>query len=173
MACSMLIKTYGEYWNPDIIEWGGDGDGDGKLLGKIKKDRNWHNIDFWDARGIYVLHSEFKAIYVGKSEKTTIGMRLRDHLTDRLAGRWDMFSWYSVCKPRFTQGDVSSPGQAQFKPADVISTLEALAILIADPSLNRKRETLKGAYEAIQPDNVNKKTIRHYLEDILTKLNNQ
>jgi hypothetical protein len=163
----MLIKSYGEHWNPDIILWG-----TGKLIGKVKKGRNWFHIDFWEAKGIYVLHSDFKAIYVGKAFSTSIGKRLRDHLSDRLAGRWDMCSWYSVSGIRFTQRDVSEPGQRQVTPDTVISTLEALAILVADPALNRKRESLKDAHEAFQPNADSPRTIRNYLQDILNRLEN-
>lgn len=167
----MLIKAYGALWNPDIVDWGTVGAGNkGKLEGRITKNKIPYTIDFWEAKGIYVLHSDFRAIYVGKAFGTSIGKRLRDHLTDRHAGRWDMFSWYSVSSPRTTQLDVSQPGQRQLGPEIVIDTLEALAILVADPALNRKRESLKGAYEATQPENAKPRTIRSYLEDVLTKV---
>lgn len=166
----MLVKCYGQLWNPDIINWGGGGAGAGNLLGNIKRKGTKHQIDFWQAKGIYVLHSDYKSIYVGKAFGTSIGSRLRDHLTDRHAGRWDMFSWYSVSSPRITQRDVSQPGQRQLTPETVIDTLEALAILIADPALNRRRETLKDAYEATQPDGAKPRTIRNYLQEILDKL---
>jgi hypothetical protein len=167
----MLVKSYGSYWNPDIIDWKKSKlDGVVKDIDKKTNKSVKHTIDFWDAKGIYVLHSDFKAIYVGKAFKTSIGKRLCDHLSDRLAGRWDMFSWFSVSSPRFTQKDVSQPGQRQIKPDTIVDTLEALAILVADPALNRKRESLKDAYEALQPDGAQPKTIRAYLEDILGKL---
>jgi len=164
----MFIKSYGQMWNPDIVNW--NGTGTGKLIGNIKRDKSWIGIDFWNAKGIYVLHSDFKSIYVGKAFSTSIGKRLQDHLADRLAGRWDMFSWYSVSGPRITRRDVSQPGQRLVKPEIITDTLEALAILIADPALNRKREKLKHAYEAFQPENATPMTIRTYLEKILGKL---
>lgn len=167
----MLVKCYGQLWNPDIIDWGGGGAGGGKLIGNIVRNGNKHEIDFWEAKGIYVLHSDYKSIYVGKAFGTSIGSRLRDHLTDRHAGRWDMFSWYSISRPRITQGDVSQPGQRQLAPETVINTLEALAILIADPALNRRRETLKDAFEAAQTDKAKPRTIRSYLQEIVDKLN--
>ena len=169
----MLIKAFGTFWNPDIVEWGSVGAGNkGSLKGTIKRNNKSYLINFWDAKGIYVLHADFRAIYVGKAFSTPIGKRLRDHLTDRFAGRWDMFSWYSVSSPRTTQLDVSQPGQRQLKPETVVNTLEALGILIADPSLNRKRESLKNADEATQPENSSPQTIRHYLEKIYSKVDN-
>ena len=166
----MLVKCYGQLWNPDIIDWVASGGGGGKLLGDIKRNGKKHQINFWAAKGIYVLHSDYRSIYVGKAFGTSIGSRLRDHLTDRLAGRWDMFSWYSVSSPRITKRDVSQPGQRWLKPETVINTLEALAILIADPTLNRRREALKDAFEATQLEGAMPKTIRSYLQEILSKL---
>lgn len=166
----MLIKAYGSFWNPDIINWGSQGPGNkGRLSGWVTKG-NWsYEIDFWNSQGLYVLHSDYKTIYVGKSGNA-MGARLRDHLTDRFAGRWDMFSWFSVSGVRTTTYDVSKPGVRQVGPGLVIETLEALGILIADPSLNRKRESLRDALEAVQPDNALPKTIRNYLEDLLEKV---
>jgi hypothetical protein len=164
----MLIKSYGLYWNPDIIDWGSVGAGNsGELTGVIKRKKKSHEINFWEARGIYVLHADFKSVYVGKAYRTSIGKRLRDHLSDRFAGRWDMFSWFSISNPRITQADVSTPGQRQLGPEVITSTLEALAILVSDPALNRKRESLSDAYEALQPKGAKPKTIRNYLEELL------
>jgi len=164
----MLIKAYGLYWNPDIVDWGNSGKG--ALEGKIKRKKKKHLINFWEAKGIYVLHADFKTVYVGKAFKTSIGKRLRDHLSDRFAGRWDMFSWFSVSNPRITQADVSRLGERYLGPGTIASTLEALAILIADPALNRKRESLAGAYDAQQPENAKPKTIRAYLEQLTNKV---
>jgi hypothetical protein len=165
----MLIKAYGINWNPDIIDWTKS-----SLIGEIQypdtTPRKKYNINFWEAKGIYTLHSDFKTIYVGKAFKTSIGKRLCDHLSDRLAGRWDMLSWYSVSAPRFTQYDVSDPGVRQLTADTVVKTLEALAILVADPALNRKRESFRDAYEATQFTGASPKAIRAYLEEILKKL---
>jgi hypothetical protein len=167
----MLIKAYGTFWNPDIVDWGGKGAGNGgKLVGVVKKDKTRKEIDFWRSKGIYVLHADFKTVYVGKAFKTCIGKRLRDHLTDRFAGRWDMFSWYGISNPRFTGKDVSDPGDRSIGPNEIICGLEALAILIADPALNRKRESLSTAYYAEQPKDAKPRTIRSYLEELLARV---
>ena len=154
-----------------MIDWGKVGAGNkGKLIGKIKSPSQ--EIDFWEARGVYVLLENFRAIYVGKAFSTSIGKRLRDHLSDRLAGRWDMFSWYSTSIVRRTSNDVRAPGQRQLAPETIINTMEALAILIADPALNRKREALPNANEAEQVSSPRPQTIRHYLHEILGRLEN-
>ena len=51
-----------------------------------------------------------------------------------------------------------------------VPTLEALAILIADPPLNRRRERIASAVQAEQAKSPNPRTIRAYLEDILERL---
>lgn len=46
----MLIKSYGLYWNPDIVDWGSRGrHKKGTFLGKVKLKKNTHEIDFWAA----------------------------------------------------------------------------------------------------------------------------
>jgi hypothetical protein len=167
----MLIKAYGLYWNPEIVYWGQPGAGNaGEMKGRVKRGDQPYEIDFWAARGIYVLHSEFRAIYIGKAFGTSIGHRVRAHLTDRLAGRWEMFSWFSVSSPRFTQLDVSTPGIRQLGPQIIVDTLEALAIVIADPALNRRREALRDAYEAEQSSQAHPRTMRSYFEEVLARL---
>lgn len=168
----MLIRTYGMFWNPDIVDWGQQGPGQGgELLGRVKG--HTHPIDFWNAYGIYVLHNEFRPIYIGQTARTRLGPRLRNHLTDRFAGRWDMFSWFSLSKVNTTTNDVSDPGKRQVLPATVNDTLEAISILIADPPLNRKRESIPAAIEAKQERTPHPKTIRTYLEQILERLPEQ
>lgn len=169
----MLIRAYGQLWNPDTVDWGGRGQGNrGQLLGTVKRKGAIHQIDFWDAKGIYVLHADFRAIYVGKADATRLGARLRSHLTDRFAGRWDMFSWFSTSTIVIAtrSGRTRDPGQRYVEPGSVINSLEALAILIADPALNRKREALPQATQAEQVRSPHPKTVRRYLEDILSRI---
>lgn len=167
----LLIRAFGQLWNPETVDWGRRGRNNrGRLLGKVRQGGRTYEIDFWDVRGVYVLHSDFKTIYVGKAIDRSLGARLRDHLTDRFAGRWDMFSWFSLSTVAVTRRRVRVPGTRQVAPGVVGSTLEALAILIADPALNRKRERIASAVQAEQARSPNPRTIRAYLEDILERL---
>ena len=167
----MLIRAYGMYWNPEVVDWGTPGAGNqGTLIGSVKRDGRSYHIDFWNAYGVYVLHHEFAAVYVGKAATTRLGARLRNHLTDRHAGRWDMFSWFSLSKVRVTQKDVSDPGTRYLSQKTVNNTLEALAILIADPKLNRRRESLPSAVRVVQIASPHPRTIRSYLERILEEV---
>jgi hypothetical protein len=166
----MLIRAFASYWNPDVVDWGAKGPGNrGHLVGKAKVNGTQKTVDFWDAKGLYVLHDEFRTVYVGQAFARTLGPRLRDHLTDRFAGRWDMFSWFSLSSVT-KRGFLRHPGQRQVKPEVVNDTLEALAILVADPALNRKRESIPSGLEVEQVKSPHPKTVRHYLETILAKL---
>jgi hypothetical protein len=165
----MLIRAYGEFWNPDIVEWGSRGAGNrGELLGRGK----WHGtiveIDSWEQHGIYVLLDEFRPVYVGKAFGVCLGPRVRNHLAD-LAGRWNMFSWYGIDTVR-SDGSLRAAGTRQFNPETIIDALEAIAILISDPPLNRKRETLRRAILVDQLASAHPQSIRHYLQQILERL---
>jgi len=166
----MLIRIYGEFWNPDVVDWGRRGPGNrGTLPGKIKtRSGRTREVDFWDVRGVYALYDDFKLVYAGQVFDRALGARLRNHLTDRFAGRWDMFSWYGTSSLRETT--VRVPGARQVEPSEVINTLEALAIALTDPPLNRRHNQIPGARLVQQVKSPHPHTIRHYLEEILKKL---
>ena len=74
----MLIRAFGLLWNPDTVDWGKRGAGNkGNLKGKIKRNGHTHTIDFWEAQGLYVLHADFKAIYVGKADSKRLASASR------------------------------------------------------------------------------------------------
>jgi len=163
----MLIRAFGQFWNPDIVDWGSRGAGNkGSLLGKGKWGHHVVSIDAWGQHGIYVLHDEFKCIYLGQAFSGTLGERLRAHLTDRFAGRWDMFSWYGIDSVK-RDGTLRKAGTRQIKPQTLVATIEALGILLADPPLNRKRESLARAILVEQQKSPHPHTLRHYLQQIL------
>ena len=166
----MLIKSYGEFWNPFVVDWKAK-----ELVGigpNREPNKFPHTINFWEAKGIYVLLREFKPIYVGQAfeGEGSIAKRLRDHLTDRHAGRWDMFSWYSVSKPNKINKGVAKCANRTLKLGLAVNTLEALAILITDPPLNRKRNSIPDAIEFQQTGKVKPKSPTEYLEEITSLL---
>jgi hypothetical protein len=167
---AMLVRAYGLYWNPDIVEWGKKGKGNkGRLLGtgKPKDIEKSIDIDVWTQHGVYLLQHEFKCVYVGQTLGQFLGKRLRDHLTDRFAGRWDMFSWFGIDTVN-KDGTLRKAGQRQIKPDEMIRSIEALGILFVDPPLNRKRESLSKALLIDQRKGPQPHTIRHYLEKLLS-----
>lgn len=163
----MLIRTFGQFWNPDAVDWGKQGPGNkGRLVGTARFNGSRRTIDFWDQVGVYVLHDQFRTVYVGKAMEQPMGKRLRDHLTDRFAGRWDMFSWYGLKGLTKTGKLQVKAGQRQVEPAEMARTLEAFGILLTDAPLNRKRETLPSAIH-IEQKTPQQHTIRHYLEKLV------
>jgi hypothetical protein len=160
-----IVKSYGEFWNPDAVDWGAK-----ELLGTWRDAGTNKENNFWSAKGIYVLYQEFKPLYVGKAlaDSSGVGKRLADHLSDRLVGRWDMFSWYSLSKPSKTSSSVNLAGGRHLSTKQMIETLEAMAILITDPPLNRKRESLDGTIEVEQVGG-NIRTIRSYLQELVDR----
>jgi hypothetical protein len=167
----MLIRAFGTFWNPEIVDWGSLGRGNqGRLLGKVPIDGKTHTVDFWEGKGIYVLHDNFDTVYIGKAFGTELGPRLRNHLSDRLTGRWDMFSWYTLSTVNKTSSDLRAPGKRQLAPETVNDTLEALAISISDPPLNRRHESIPEAYEVEQVEEEDPTAIKDYLEEIIDKL---
>jgi hypothetical protein len=160
-----IVKSYGEFWNADAVDWGAK-----ILLGTWNDAGTNRENNFWTAKGIYVLYQEFKPLYVGKAlaDSSGVGKRLADHLSDRLVGRWDMFSWYSLSKPSKTTPSVNIAGARHLSTKQMVETLEAMAILITDPPLNRKRESLSGAIEVEQVGG-SVRTIRSYLQELVDR----
>ena len=164
----MLIRAFGEFWNPDAVSWGEVGAGHkGALLGHVKKGARTVQTDAWDQEAIYALHLEFKTVYIGKG---ALGKRLRAHLTDRHAGRWDMFSWYGLKIIRKDGTLRAAPNKRVMDLATVQASLEALAIGLVDPPLNRRREALKGADSVEQLSSSPPRPLRSYLEEISSKI---
>lgn len=165
---SVLIQAYGEFWNPDLVDWGRRGQGQkGRLEGWIGTLRNPVSVDVWDQQGIYVLQHDWRVVYVGKTGKQALGARLRNHLTDRHAGRWDSFSWYGM-KGITKQGSLSSEaeGHRQVQVDDAIAAFEALLIAVTEPPGNRRRESLPGAKLVTQIGQDRPRPIRGLLEDL-------
>lgn len=168
---SSMIHAFGNHWNPNSVDWGRRGQGQkGRLEGRVQIKKRWHTIDFWEAKGVYVLHKDFEPVYVGKAFSQGLGKRIRKHLVDRLAGRWDTFSWYSVSSITKGSNSVREPGKRSFGAKKVVATLEALAIAVSDAPLNRRRETQPAAMEAEQAKSPYPQTTQAILETISEKL---
>lgn len=173
-----LIHLYGEFWNPDAVAWGapgrrsGGGGNKGTLMGELKLARGASaTLDFRDACGVYALYDNFRLVYVGQAfqgARGCLGKRLRDHLADCFAWRWDKFSWYSTSSIR--DRSVRAAGARRIAPDTVVDTLEAFAIAIASPPLNRRNDGLPGARPVEPAKSRHPHTVRHCLETILKQL---
>jgi hypothetical protein len=93
----VLIRAYGLFWNADEVNWhpGRGSPGQFMLLGRRGKNRpNLQLADFRRQSGLYILYGNYGPYYVGLARQNSLGGRLRRHLRDRHAGRWDRFSWF-------------------------------------------------------------------------------
>lgn len=165
----MIIAAYGEWWDPHLIEWGKPGPGlGGKLLGRLK---DGTATDAWDQRGIYVLFQDWEVVYVGRTGQRALGARLRQHLSDDVAGRWDRFSWYGIRRINQAGGLRAAPSPTRtIKSDEAVRTLEALLIRVTAPSLNRRRESIPEAEFVAQDTDQAPVGVRGQLAGIERKL---
>ena len=166
----ILIKTYGEFWSPEVVNWD---NGKHKLWGKLRADSpRQKSINVWEQRGVYVLYEDFAPVYVGKADKQSIGHRLQLHRRSRRKGRrWNQFSWFGL-KSLTKHGELKTPTLHAHAPtAELIATLEALLIIVIDPRLNARRERFKNAIPLYQSDEDKPREIDERLQTIENRLN--
>lgn len=135
-----MIKTYGVFWKAEDIFWGRQNN-PGRLLGAKSRAANARQVDFRDQRGIYALYAEYELVYVGQTGAgdDRLFKRLRAHLTDHLAERWDRFSWFGtqwVTQQHELSTDTAAVHQNMVLALNV---LEAVSIAISEPRLNLQR----------------------------------
>jgi predicted GIY-YIG superfamily endonuclease len=83
-----IINAFGIYWNRNLVNWKSQPDLFGiQQIGATE-------VNFKGQIGIYLLHDSRETVYIGQAIEQPLGKRLKDHTTDRLAGRWDRFSWF-------------------------------------------------------------------------------
>lgn len=136
------LRAFGMYWQRDLVNWQVTTP---KLFGV--QSRGATKVNFAGQIGVYLLHDRNRVIYVGRATDNLVS-RLRAHISDRLGGRWDRFSWFGL----FGVDDqgVLVQDSVPWSQAVVIETLEALLIESLEPPLNRKRGDNFAAVEYLQ-----------------------
>jgi hypothetical protein len=137
------LRAFGMFWQRDRVLWSGKP----KLLGR--QQLGAADVDFSDQVGVYLLHDRDRVIYVGRASDTLYA-RLKAHTTDRMAGRWDRFSWFGL-RSVGNDGSLLEPSAA-WTHTVVIETMEALLIESLEPPLNRKRGDNFSGVEYLQID---------------------
>jgi hypothetical protein len=137
-----IIRSFGMYWQRDLVVWKNDPKMFGKQQALSKP------VDFSKQKGIYILYDHHTVVYVGRATDRPLGRRLYEHTIDRLGSRWNRFSWFGLL-------DVTNEGSLREVPlkaslAVVVSTLEALLVEALEPPQNRKRGDDFYAIEYIQ-----------------------
>jgi HB1/ASXL restriction endonuclease-like protein with HTH domain len=140
-----LIHAFGMYWARSRVDWTRSTP---KILGIQQPGSS--PVDFCTERGVYLLHDVRSVVYVGRTTDQPLGIRLRQHTSDRLTGRWDRFSWFGV--DRVTEAGDLIPNAETPSVELLIATMEALLIEGLEPPQNRKRGDDFKAIEFLQVD---------------------
>jgi hypothetical protein len=141
----ILIKAYGEFWNPDAIDLKKK-----ELWGKRSSGLKGRDINVYEERGVYVLYKDFIPVYVGKAFREPIGARIQKHRYSRRKGpRWDSFSWFGIAGIKNDQL-CRLEERPSFDIVGLVATLEALLIIVIEPKLNSRREKFKNATKLYQ-----------------------
>lgn len=141
-ASDSIIRSFGMYWQRDLVVWRNDP----KLFGKQQATSK--PIDFGKQKGIYILYDHHTVVYVGRSVDRPLGKRLFEHTVDRLGSRWNRFSWFGLLDATDDGGLKETPFNNSL--SSIIASLEALLIEALEPPQNRKRGDDFSAIEYIQ-----------------------
>lgn len=159
-----IISSFGMFWRRSSVQWLSTP----KLLGVQQLGAT--PVNFCAQLGIYLLYDGREAIYIGRTTDRPLGRRLYEHTLDRLAARWDRFSWFGLLP-------VSDTGQLQplpnaYEAAKIIPALEAILIEALEPRQNRKRGDDLSAAEFMQLEDpaIQKMRVRTSLEAAIDKL---
>ena len=127
-------------------------------------------VDFNKQLGIYLLYDGREVIYIGRTTERPLGRRLYEHTSDRMAARWDRFSWFGLLPVSETGTLGSLP--TTYDAAKIIPALEAILIEALEPRQNRKRGDDLSAVEYIQREDpeIQKKRVKESLEIALNKM---
>jgi hypothetical protein len=138
-----IIANMGLFWSRNKVRWRGNaGIGPARLAGTRRRAKSKGQVNFWPQTGIYALYAEYRLVYVGQaglSDKSCLGNRLKQHITDDLAGRWDMFSWFGLQKVRTSDNKVGARAKVNLSQRNhLANVLEGIIIEVAEPPMNNQ-----------------------------------
>lgn len=159
-----IVSSFGMFWRRSAVQWAATP----KLLGVQQLGAT--PVNFNAQLGIYLLYDGREVIYIGRTTDRPLGRRLYEHTLDRLAARWDRFSWFGLL-PVSDAGDLQ-PLPNAYEAAKIIPALEAILIEALEPRQNRKRGDDLSAVEFMQLEDpeIQKKRVRASLEAAIDKL---
>lgn len=160
-----VINAFGMYWARSNVVWTSSP----RILGQQQPGST--PVDFCNQRGVYLLHDGRAVVYVGRTTDQPLGMRLRQHISDRLNGRWDRFSWFGV-HPVTEAGTINPAVLGTYTLETLIVTMEALLIEGLEPPQNRKRGDDFRAVEFLQVEDpeIQKSQIVRLIDELKQKL---
>lgn len=140
-----IIKNMGLFWDSNSVRWRGNrGIGEKRLIGRRATEKRAGEVNFWDQTGIYALYTaDYRLIYVGQAGLTDVsclGTRIKAHLTDDLAGRWRLFSWFGLQVVRTTDNELGKRTQVAITRRNhLANVLEGILIEVAEPPMNNQK----------------------------------
>lgn len=161
-----IIQAFGMYWARSLIVWNSNP----TIMGQQQTGAK--PVNFADQRGVYLLYDDRDVIYVGRAADQGLGRRLYQHTVDRLASRWNRFSWFGLW--RVTQdGSLAEEASKSLAPEIIVATMEALLIEGLEPPQNRRRGDDFRAVEYLQAEDpeLEKRRLSSLLAEISTRLN--
>jgi hypothetical protein len=138
-----IITSFGIFWRRESVYWRSGVTG---LLGM--QQRGATEVDFGGQLGIYLLYDGREVIYIGRATDRPLGKRLYEHTQDRLAARWNRFSWFGLL-PVAESGALGKMPK-NYDATKIIPALEAILIEATEPRQNRKRGDDLAAVEYVQ-----------------------
>jgi len=161
-----IINAFGIYWNRNFVHWKSIPD----LLGIQQVGAT--EVNFKNQIGIYLLHDSRETIYVGQAIEQSLGKRLKDHTSDRLAGRWDRFSWFGFF-PVKEDGKLNLDAKfKEFTIQHLGDIMEAILIETIEPRQNRKQGNSFSGLEYLQQEapEIKKKLKEQIIRELTDKL---
>jgi hypothetical protein len=159
-----IISSFGMFWRKGDVEWKHTP----KLLGMQQIGAT--PVDFCNQLGVYLLYDGREVLYVGRSTDRPLGRRLYEHTLDRMATRWDRFSWFGLL-PVSEKGELGALPQSHYA-SKLIHAMEAVLIEALEPRQNRKRGDDMAAVEYIQKvdPQLEKKKLKSFLDQAIEKM---
>lgn len=106
------------------------------------------SVDFNQQVGIYLLYEGREVVYIGRATERRLGEQLLGHTLDRLAARWDRFSWFGLL-PVSTDGRLGTLPVA-YDTAKVIPVLQTILVEALEPRQNHRHVDELSTLEFIQ-----------------------
>jgi hypothetical protein len=157
-----IINAFGIYWNRNLVLWKSTPD----LLGMQYNGAT--EVNFKDQRGIYLLYDNREIIYVGQAIEQTLGQRLKQHISDRLSGRWDRFSWFGFYSVN-DKGHLLDRKKFEYLDIQALANaLEAILIESVEPRQNRKQGNTLYGMEYLQQESpeIKKKKTEEFIREL-------
>jgi hypothetical protein len=156
-----VVSSFGMYWSRDAVEWVRSP----RILGK--QYGGSAQVDFCNQIGVYLLYDGREVIYVGRATERGLGVRLYEHTWDRLASRWDRFSWFGF-SPVGEDGTLRSM-PATFDASKLGPALEAILVEAVEPRQNRKRgdDLAQVEYLQVEDPAVRRRALKAALDEAI------